>query len=235
MRLFDPKKEVKRLLPEEIAIKQLKQEVARLTLEFNAYKDKINKQKQALDADQQKYIESAYKTRSELISEVGELEQRKIELEQSTNAKVLEQKIKDYNKKTADIDSLIISLKHQQDELEYEKAHYKALEADLAKAQRFFNDSADAVQKIMQESNQHEVAIKQASERLNALLDCLASATANWEDSALKNLELTKQLEDVIDTKLKILENQRKELDAKQRQIFSQQSALKTYAKDRRQ
>jgi len=235
MRLFDPKKQVKRLLPDEQVARNIKEEVNRLTVEFNAYKDKIKLQKLELEESQQKYIESAYKTRSELLSEIGELEQRKIELEQSTNAKLLVNKIQEYNLKIEEVDARLENLNHKTKDLAYEKQALEKQAMDIQVVEKAIAGIFSSVQKFMFEIKDHQKEIKQMASTMQSLIDDFSHMLGEWNISAQKNQELTAQLENVIATQMNILEMKRIELDKKQRLIFSQQSALKTYAKDRRQ
>lgn len=234
MRLFTAKAKPHVKSANQALERKLKTELAKTTLELNAYKQKFLQEKIDIEKEHEKFVENIVKNRSELISEVEELEKQRLVLLESVDAKRLCKSLEDALEKEGTIDSRIDLLNQERVFLEDEKQSYVEAKNSVRNLCESLQEKLESISQFNDSIEEKEKEIRESVGVYKKLVSVLDDRMMGWERAIKDNEQFKLYLINVIGSQMDILDAKRDELDKKQKLIFSQQSALKAYAKDRR-
>lgn len=220
---------------DQVVKESLQKEIQALVAELERLKIKSVEDHAHYEKQQEEFYKQSYKTRSELLEEIGELEKKRDELINSADNKKLQEKLKEVSEREKTIaegqmilESAISENEDLKKELNRKISSVLRIEQELERKMR-----EDGI--VVARLETLTARAKEFASKHEHLLEQLHLRTIEWGNAVLKAEEHSKTMENVIMKQMQVLKEKEESLAAKSKHILSQQSALKAgikYAKD---
>lgn len=230
MKMFEQQSE------DEKVEEAIKDEIKTLVAELEELKIKRVEERVHYEKQQEEFYTQSYKTRSELLGEIGELEKKRHDLIESAGYKNLQDKLAGVIERERTISegqAMLETVTRENEDLKKELTRkigsVTRIEQELER--KMHEDDMVIARLETLTARAKDFASKHAH-----LLEQLQLRTIEWDNAVARADEHAKIMENIVIKQMEVLKEKEDALDAKSKHILSQQSSLKAslkYAKDR--